>query len=117
MMRLQHLPISEIHMYSARQAWIETSNCPHNIDSLEVLRAVLFEDRRILHRIFIWARRAEAVPRIRIPRRWRIRMIIRDLVIANHDVVRQHATHSLVEAASYPFFGNLEVIPCPRPAG
>ena len=38
-------------------------------------------------------------------------MIVGDLVIANHHVMRQHSANRLVEAASYRFFGNLEVIP------
>ena len=38
-------------------------------------------------------------------------MIVGDLAVANHDVMREHASHSFVEAAADRFVGNLEVIP------
>src|SRR6185312_1664941 len=50
MVCLQHLAVPQIHVHAARQTRIETSYRAHDIDSLELVRAVFFEDRSILHR-------------------------------------------------------------------
>ena len=110
-MRLKHLAIPQIHVHTARQTWIEASDRPHDVDAFEVLRAVFLEDRCVLHRVFVGAGGAKAVARVCVPGSWRIGMIVGDLVVFNHHVMRQHTANRLVEAAPYAFFGNLEVVP------
>ena len=72
---------------------------------------VLLEDRRVLDRVFVGAGRAVDVARVGVPRRWRIGMIVGDLALADHDVVRQHAANRLMEAAADRLVGNLEIGP------
>ena len=116
-MRLQHLAVAEIHVHAAGQARIEAANGAHDIDSLEFVGAIFLEDRRVLHRILIRSRSAVAIARIGIPGSWRIGVIVGDLVILDHHVMRQDAAHRFVEAAADRFFGNLEVVPGPGAAG
>ena len=47
--------------------------------------------------------RAVNVARIGIPRRRRIRMVVGDLAVANHDVMRKHAADRFVESAADRF--------------
>ena len=44
-------------------------------------------------------------------------MVVSDLTLPYHDVVRQDAADGFVETAADSFFGNLEVIPRPGVAG
>ena len=53
----------------------------------------------------------------RVPRRRRVRLVVRDLAFANHHVVREHAARGLVEAAADRALGNLEAVPALGPAG
>src|SRR5690349_21317005 len=85
-----HLAVAEVHVDAARQARIEAAHRAHDVDALEVVLAVLLEDRQALHRVLVRARRAEAVARARVPRRRRIRMVVRDLLVADHQVMRPH---------------------------
>jgi len=78
-MRLQHFAVAQVHVYAAGQAGIEAANRAHNIDAFEILRPIFFEDRRVLHRVFIRTRRAINIARVGIPGRRRIRMIVGDL--------------------------------------
>ena len=112
-MCFQNLPISEIHMDTTGQARIEAANGAHDIDSLELVRAIFLKYRRVLYRILIWPWSSEAIAGICIPRSWRIWVIVGDLVIANHDVMRQDSAHGFVEAATDTFFRNFEVVPGP----
>src|SRR5579859_5841254 len=111
MMRLQHFAFSQIHMHAARQTRIETPHRAHDVNALEFLRAVLFEDRSILHGILIRSWSAVNIPRIRVPGRRRIGMIIRNLALADYDVMREYAANCLVEAATNGFLRNFEVRP------
>src|SRR6185312_5180897 len=101
--RLQHLPVAEIHVDAAWEAWIEAPNRAHDVDPLEALRAVLLEDRRILYRVLVGAWRPVHVAYAAVPRRRRIRVIVGDLALPDHDVMRQHAAHRPVEAAGDRF--------------
>ena len=87
MVRLKNFPIAEIHVHTTRQAGIETADRAHDVDAFEFVRAVFFEDRRVLHRIFVGARRAVNVSGICVPGRRRIRMIVGNLMVLNHDVM------------------------------
>ncbi len=46
---------------------------------LKLSGAVLLEDRRVLHRVLVGTRRAVDVARARVPRRRRVRVVVRDL--------------------------------------
>ena len=100
---------SQVHVNAARKTRIKTTNRSHNIDAFEVFRAVLFKDWRVLHRIFIWSRRAIDIARIGIPRRRRIRMIVCDFAVANHHVMREHAAYGFMEPAADGLIGNFEI--------
>ena len=64
MVCFEHLAFSQIHVHAARQTRIEAANGPHNIDALEFVAPVLFEDRRVLNGIFVRARCPVDVPRL-----------------------------------------------------
>src|SRR5713101_5987368 len=101
-----------MHMHAAWQARTETPHRAHDVDTLElVARGILFKDRCILDGVFVRSRGAIDVSRVRIPRCWRIGMIVRDFAVANHHVMRQDAAHRLGEAASDSIFGNRELLP------
>src|SRR5271154_3646749 len=117
MVGLQHLAIAEIHVHPARQTRIEAAHGAHDVDTLEFVRPILFEDRSVLHRILVWPRRPVNIPRIGIPGRWRIRMIVCDFAVANYDVVREYSAHRFVESAGNGVVRNFEFIPGFCPAG
>src|SRR5206468_1685040 len=52
---LEHLAVAEVHVDPARQAGIEAADRPHDVDPLEVVAAVLLEDRQPLHRVLVGA--------------------------------------------------------------
>ena len=47
---LQRPPSAEVHVDAARQARVEAADGAHDVDALEVVRAVLLEDRHVLRR-------------------------------------------------------------------
>src|SRR5271165_1664612 len=100
MVRLQHLAVPQIHVHAARQTRIKAPYRAHDIDSLELVRPVFFKDRSVLHRILVRARSAINVARIGIPGGRRIGMVVGDLTIFDHHMVREHAANRLVEAAA-----------------
>src|ERR1700679_2903774 len=104
-------------MYAAGQARIETTHSAHNVDTLEILWTIIFKDRCVLHRIFIRARSSVDIARVRVPRRRRIGMVIRDFAFADHHVMGKHPTNRLVEPTADRFLGNLEVSPGGGAAG
>src|SRR5215469_15249609 len=107
----EKLSVPEVHVNAAGKARVEASHRSHDVNAAEVLRAVLFEDRSVLHCVFVWARRAVNVAGICIPRRWRIGMIIGYLAVANDDVMREHAAYCLMKAASDGVVRDLEIAP------
>src|SRR5580704_863852 len=111
MLRLQHLAVAKVHMHSARQTRIEAAYRPHDVNALELVGAVLLEDRRVLHRIFVRTRGAIHSTWIRIPGRGRIGMIVCDFALADYYVMRQHAADSFVEAAADGLFRHFEFGP------
>src|SRR3954447_10100536 len=108
---LDRLTVTEIHVYPAWQAWVETADRPHDVDALEVLPIVLLEDRLPLNGILVRSGSAVAVPRIGIPRSGRIRMVVRDLSVPNHHVMAEHTAHRLGEAAADGLVGHRELLP------
>src|SRR5262249_55421346 len=87
----------QVHVHTTGQAWIEASHRPHNVDAFELLRPVLFEDGRVLHRVFVRTGGAVDVARIGVPAGGRIRMIVSDLAIANDNVMRQDTANGFME--------------------
>src|SRR5258708_22665246 len=112
-MSFEHLSIAEVHVYSARQAGVETPHCAHDVYALEFVRAVLLEDRRVLHGILVGPRCPINVSGIRIPRCRRIPMVVRDLAVPNDDVMRQHTAHRFIEAAPRRLLPNSSPPPPP----
>ena len=55
---LPHLALAAVHVHAAGQARIERAHRPHDVHALELVRAVLLEDRRVLHRVLVGPRRA-----------------------------------------------------------
>src|SRR3984885_15800067 len=63
-----------VHVHAARYAWVERPNRPHDVDPLEVLGAVLLEDRRVLHGVLVGPGRPVHVAGARVPGRRRGRL-------------------------------------------
>src|SRR4249919_1115486 len=113
MARLEHFAVSKIHMYAAGKTRVEAADSAHYVDTLELVRPVFLKDGSVLHRIFIRARRPIDVAWICIPRgRW-IRVVVGYLATSNDDVMREHAAHSFMKAASNRFIRHLELVPGP----
>ena len=99
MSRFQNLSVSQIHVHAARQARIEASHRAHDVDPLESFRPVFFENWRILYGVLVGSRRSVNIARTGVPGCRRIRMIIRDLPIADHNMMRKHAANRFMEPA------------------
>ena len=110
-------PAAEVHVHAAGQAGVEAADRAHDVDALEVLGAVLLEDRRVLHRVLVRARRPVHVTRAGVPRRRRVGLVVGDLAVADDHVVREHAARRLVEADADGLLGHREVVPALRAAG
>src|ERR1700756_932401 len=111
MQSFERLALTQVHVNTARQARIEAAHRTHDVDALEILPVVLFEDRLALYGILVRAGGAVAVTRVRVPRRRRGRGGGRDLSGADHHVVAQPAADSLSEAAADALVGHLELLP------
>ena len=88
------------------------TSMPRNVSG-----AGLLEDRHPHARVLVRARRAVGVGRAAVPRRRRVRVVVGDLALADHEVVREHAAHGLVEAAADRLVGDVEVLEHLRLAG
>src|ERR1700752_666659 len=111
MVCLQDLAVTEIHVNTAGETRIKASHRAHDVDALEIVGAVFFEDGRVLDRILIRAGRAVDVAWICIPRsRW-IRIVVRNLAVANYDVMRQYPTYCFVKATTNRFIRHFEFRP------
>ena len=108
---LSTLPLAQVHVDPARQARVEAAHGAHDVDALEVVRGVLLEDRGALHRVLVRPRRAVDVAGVGVPGRGRIGVVVRDLAVPDHHVVRQHAAHRLGEPAADASLGTSN---CPR---
>src|ERR1700754_3080354 len=98
-------------MHPTWQTRVETAHRAHDVDALEMLSVVLLEDRLALHRILVRPRCAVAVPWIGVPWCRRIRVVVRDLAVANYHVMAEHTAHRLGEAAADALVGHLELLP------
>src|ERR1700686_2890399 len=104
-------------MHAARQTRIKASHRAHDVNALEFLRPVFFEDGSVLYRILVRPRSAVNVAWIRVPGCRRIGMVVGDLALADHHVMREHAAYRFVEAATNGLLRNLEISPSPCPTG
>src|SRR5215510_16096202 len=104
MARFQRLAVAKIHMHSAWHARVKAPHYAHDVNSIEIIGPILFEDGGTLHRILIGTGRAVNVARAGVPRRRRIRVIIGDFSIADNHVMREHSPYGLVKAAADRFF-------------
>src|ERR1700730_17602368 len=95
-------------MHAARQTRIKASHRAHDVNALEFLRPVFFEDGSVLYRILVRPRSAVNVAWIRVPGCRRVGMVVCDLALADHRVMREHAAYRLVEAATNGLLRNLE---------
>src|ERR1700723_3745725 len=111
MVSLQRLAITEIHVHATRQARVEATYRSHDVDPFELVWAVVLEDRRVLHRVFIGPGRSVNIAWVRVPRGRRIRMVICNFAVANNYVMREHSAHRLVEATSDGILRHFEVRP------
>ena len=88
MENLKCLTVAKIHMNAAGQARVEAPHGAHDVNPFKFVWSVLFKDRRVLHGIFIRTRRAVYVPHATIPWGRRVRMVVGNLTIADHDMMR-----------------------------
>src|SRR5579872_2145094 len=91
----QHLAVADVHVDATRQAWVEAAHRPHDVDALEVVRPVLLEDRSALDGILVRTGGAVDVAWVSVPGGGRIRVVVGDLALADHEMVREHAAHRL----------------------
>src|SRR5262249_45112213 len=109
---LENFAPADIHVHATREARIKATHGTHDVDTLELVWSVLFEDRRVLHGVFVRARRPVNITGAGIPGCRRVRVIVADLPVSNHNMVRKHASNSFVEAAANGVLGNFEFRPC-----
>src|ERR1700749_2553105 len=96
-------------MNAARQTRVEAAHGAHNVDPFEVLRAILFKNRRVLNRVFVRPGGSIDIARVGVPRCRRIRMVVRDLTVANDHMMGQHAAYGFVEPAADAGLRYLEI--------
>src|SRR6202140_1062017 len=100
-------------MHAARQTRIKAPHRAHDVNALELLRPVFFEDGSVLHRILVRPRSAINISWIRVPGCRGIGMVVGDLALADHHVMRENAAYRFVEAATKGPLRNLEILPSP----
>src|SRR5262249_35009015 len=110
---LQHLATSDGHVHAAGQARVEAAHGAHDVDALEAVRGVLLEDRSVLYRVLEGTRGAEGVPDTAVPRRRRVRVVVRDLPVPDDHVVAERAAYRLGEAAADGLLRQRERLPGP----
>src|SRR5215471_2722281 len=84
---LELLAGAQIHVNAAGETGIEASNRAHDVDPLERIGRILLEKRGVLDGVLVGTGRAEAVAGARVPRRGRIRVVVRDLPFSNHEMM------------------------------
>src|ERR1700729_3692104 len=107
----ERLSFTKIHVYAARQAGIEAAYRAHDVDTLELIRPVLLEDGCILHRILVRPRCPIHIPRVGVPGGGWIGMIVGDLTVPDHNMMREYAAYGLMEATADGFVGHFEFRP------
>src|ERR1700730_13277579 len=114
---LEVFSFAQVHMHTAWQTWVKAAHGAHDVDALELIRAILLEDGRVLHGIFIRSGGAIDVAHAAVPGSGRIGMVVSDLAALDDHVVRKRPAHGLVETATDGIPWYREVVPCPGVAG
>src|ERR1700682_4425067 len=104
-------------MHTAWQTWVKAAHGAHDVDALELVWAILLEDGRVLHRIFIRSGSAIHVAHAAGPGSGRIGMVVSDLATLDNHVMRKRPAHGLVETATDGIPWYREVVPCLGVAG
>src|SRR5256712_7511008 len=98
-------------MNTTWQTRIKAANRSHDVDTLEGVRAILFEDWCVLYRILIGAGRAIDVSHTAVPGCRRIGMVVGDLAVLNYHMMGKHTAHRLMEAAADGLLWHREIAP------
>ena len=99
-------------MHTTWQAWVKAAHRSHDVDAFELVRAILFKDRCVLHSIFVGTGRAIDVSYTTIPGCGRIGMVVGNLSVLDDHVMGKHAAHSLMESTANGFLRYCEIVPC-----
>src|SRR5271165_3421437 len=91
-------------MDAARQAGIKASHRAHDVDAFKILGPVLLKNRRVLHCVLVWSGSPIDVAWVGIPTSRRVGMVVCNLAVSNYQVMREHASHGLVETAPDSLF-------------
>src|ERR1700730_17532042 len=75
-------------MHTAWQTWVKAAHGAHDVDALELVWAILLEDGRVLHGIFIRPGGAIDVAHAAVPGSGRIGLVGSDLAALDDHVVR-----------------------------
>src|SRR5215475_12742150 len=108
---------AQVHMHPTGQTWVKAAHGAHDVDALEIVMAVLLEDGRVLHSIFVRSRCAIDVTNATVPGSGRIGMVVSDLAVLDNHVVGKHPAHGLVESAADSLLRHREIVPCPGVTG
>src|SRR5947209_2964505 len=98
-------------MHTTWQTRIKAANRSHDINTLEVVRAIIFKDWCVLHSVLIRTRRAIDVAYTAIPGRGRIGMVVGDLSVLDDHVMGKYTAYRLVEAAADGLLRHREIAP------
>src|SRR5947209_5257914 len=108
---LKLFPLAQVHMNTAWQTSVKAADCSHDIDALEVLWTVLFEDWCVLHGILVGNWCTIDVSYAAIPRRRGIGMVVSDLAVLDDHVMGKYTAHSFMEATANSLLWHRELAP------
>src|SRR5579884_272318 len=109
---LKLFPLTQVHMDTTRQTRVKATNRSHDIDTLEVVRPILFEDGCVLHSVLVGTRCAIDVSYTSIPGGRRIGMVVGDLPVLDDHVMGEYTTYRFMEPTADGFLWYGEFAPC-----
>ena len=77
-------------------------HCAHNVDPFEFIGTVLLKMGVFCTASSYGPGRAINIARVGIPGSLRVRMVVGDLALANHDMMRENSANRLMEANPLP---------------
>src|ERR1700724_3540508 len=98
-------------MNTTWQTRIKAANRSHDVDTLEGVRAIVFEDRCVLYSVLVRARCTIEVSHAAIPGGRGGGMVVGDLSILDDHVMGKYTAHSLVESAADSILWHREIAP------
>src|SRR6266516_1436514 len=98
-------------MHAAGQTRVKAAHRSHDVDAFALVRAILFKDRRVLHRILVRARCTIDISHAPIPGRVGIGTLVVDLSVLDNHVMGKYSAHRLVESTAYGFLWHCELVP------